>query len=330
MSALIDTMFSVRQVPWHREGIVLGDYPGSWAEARKQAGLEWDPIAEPVYRLDGVDTETFTPIYVAEQGWKRVVRSDTNATLSIRPASYEIIDHAAMGEVTEAILAEANVRYETAGSLDGGKAVWCLVKLDEPIQLPGDNSVTLPFLALTNRHDGGGGLTARATTIRIVCMNTFRAAEMEGERTGTTFSFRHTANWRDRIAEAKDAVTGARLEMRRYVELSKDLLDIRVTPAQREMFVTTFIGSPPEGTISKVVMANIEQARNAVRTILASETTEPVAHTAYGLVQAAGEYLDHIRRSRSWETKLNRTLLQPEPLKGRALRIVRELVKADA
>lgn len=330
MSALVESMFSVREVPWHREGVVLGDYPGSWAEARKQAGLLWDPIAEPVYKLDGVDTATFQPIFVPDEGWKRVVRSDNNVTLSIRPESYTIIDHAAMGEIIEAILAEPNVRYETAGSLDGGKAVWCLVRLDEPITLPGDNSVTFPFLAMTNRHDGGGGCTARATGVRIVCMNTFRASELEGERTGATFSFRHTANWRDRIAEAKDAVTGARAEMRRYVELSRELLDIRVTAAQREMFVTAFIPAPPEGIVSDRVMTNIEQARTAVRNILASETTEPVAHTAYGLVQAAGEYLDHVRKSRSWETKLNRTLLQPEPLKGRALRIVRELVSAGA
>ena len=46
---------------------------------------------------------------------------------------------------------------------------------------------------------------------------------------------------------------------------------------------------------------------------------------AYGLMQAAGEYLDHVRTARSWETRLNRTLIRPEPLKHRALSLIREL-----
>ena len=85
--------------------------------------------------------------------------------------------------------------------------------LDEPITLPGDDSPTLPYLAITNRHDGTAACALRATAVRIVCANTFRAAELEGERTGTTFSFIHKSSWRNRIDEARQAVTGARKEM---------------------------------------------------------------------------------------------------------------------
>jgi hypothetical protein len=49
---------------------------------------------------------------------------------------------------------------------------------------------------------------------------------------------------------------------------------------------------------------------------------------ASALVQAAGEYLDHVRRAHSWETRLNRTLIRPEPLKHRALALVREITAA--
>jgi hypothetical protein len=41
-------------------------------------------------------------------------------------------------------------------------------------------------------------------------------------------------------------------------------------------------------------------------------------------VQAAGEYLDHARTARTWETRLNRSLLRPEPLKHKALLLARE------
>ena len=224
-----------------------------------------------------------------------------------------------MGEIIEAVLAQPGVKWETAGVLDGGKAVWCLALLDEPITLPGMSRPTLPYLAITNRHDGTAACALRATAVRIVCANTFRAAELEGERTGTTFSFVHKSGWRNRIDEARKAVTGARAEMRRYAELASELLAIPVSPAQRELFITEFIPKPPDGLITDRVARNVDEARPALRMIFESKTTEQVAHTAYGLVQAAGEYLDHVRGARSWETRLNRTLIRPEPLKHRAL-----------
>jgi phage/plasmid-like protein (TIGR03299 family) len=327
MSAEVETMFSVREMPWHREGVILGDYPGSWAEARKSAGLEWDPIANPNYGLDGIDDDG-REIFKMDEDWKRVVRSDTGALLAVRQSSYQIIDHADMGLVVEAVLNEPNVKWETAGSLQGGRSVWCLAMLDEPIVLPGDTSLTYPYLAMTTRHDGMGAMTLRATAVRIVCANTFRAAEMEGERSKATFSFHHTKNWKDNIDQARAAVTGARREIAEYVELATELLDIPVTPRQREMFVREFIPSPPDGLISDRVMNNIETARGLLRAILASPTTEGIAHTAYGLVQAGGEYADHARLARTWESKLGRTLLNPEPLKRRALVLARAAATA--
>jgi hypothetical protein len=38
MPANIESMFSVRQMPWHREGTICDDYPGTWADARILAG----------------------------------------------------------------------------------------------------------------------------------------------------------------------------------------------------------------------------------------------------------------------------------------------------
>jgi phage/plasmid-like protein (TIGR03299 family) len=327
MPANVESMFSVRQMPWHQQGTVIQDYPGNWAEARKFAGLDWDPITSPVYNVTGINgdgTEHHEPI----ADWKCICRSDTGDVLSVNRDTYTLIDHGEMGEIVEAVLAQPNVRWETAGVLDKGRSVWCLAMLDEPIELPGDISVTLPYLAITNRHDGTGACALRATAVRIVCANTFRAAELEGERTGTTFSFVHKSGWRNRIDEARQAVTGARTEMTRYAELARELLGIPINPRQRELFVTQFIPMPPQGLITDRVARNVEEARNAVRLLFHSTTNEQIAGTAYGLVQAAGEYLDHVRRAHSWETRLNRTLIRPEPLKHRALALVREISAA--
>jgi phage/plasmid-like protein (TIGR03299 family) len=327
MPANVESMFSVREMPWHREGIILADYPGDWDEARKLAGLDWDPVTAGVYAFTGVNPDGTTH-YEPIDGWKCITRSDTGAVLSINRDTYTVIDHSEMGEIVEAVLAQDNVKWETAGVLDSGRSVWCLALLDEPITLPGDASPTLPYLAITNRHDGTGACALRATAVRIVCANTFRAAELEGERTGTTFSFIHKSSWRHRIDEARQAVTGARNEMRRYSELAAELLAIPINRAQRELFITEFIPMPPQGLITDRVARNVEEARKALRLLFDSPTNEQIAGTAYGLVQAAGEYLDHVRTARSWETKLNRTLIRPEPLKHRALSLVREITAA--
>jgi phage/plasmid-like protein (TIGR03299 family) len=324
MPANIESMFSVRQMPWHHEGIILEDYPGDWDTARKLAGLDWDPITTEVYALTDLNVDG-TPHYEPIDGWKCIARSDNGAVLSLNRDTYTVISHGEMGEIVEAVLAQTNVQWETAGVLDGGRSVWCLALLDEPITLPGDASPTLPYLAITNRHDGTGACALRATAVRIVCANTFRAAELEGERTGTTFSFIHKSSWRNRIEEARQAVTGARAEMRRYTELAAELLGISVTPQQRELFIRQFIPMPPAGLVTDRVARNVEEARKALRLLFDSATNQQIAGTGYGLVQAAGEYLDHVRTARSWETRLNRTLIRPEPLKHRALSLVREI-----
>ena len=65
MPANIESMFSVRQMPWHREGTILDEYPGSWADARTLAGLDWDPVTASVYAVTGLNpdgTEHYEPI----------------------------------------------------------------------------------------------------------------------------------------------------------------------------------------------------------------------------------------------------------------------------
>ena len=139
MPANVESMFSVRQMPWHREGTLLADYPGSWDEARRLAGLDWDPVSGEVYAFTGLNADG-TEHYEAIDGWKSITRSDTGAVLSINRDSYTVIDHGEMGEIIEAVLAQPNIHWETAGVLDGGRAVWCLALLDEPVELPGDES----------------------------------------------------------------------------------------------------------------------------------------------------------------------------------------------
>lgn len=341
MNHYFESGFSVRQPMWHGLGNVPSDYPGSWDEARHLAGLDFEPIKVPTYEYRGIDcagnvahapADGVIGDYFEDEDRQRVVRSDTGATLAIANGTYELISHAEMGSVVEAILDQPNVKYETAGVLEGGRAVWALALLDEPVQLSGrcaeDVSLTLPYVALLNRHDGGAAFRVASTSVRIVCANTWRASEIEAEQTGTGYSFRHTRNWRDKIDEAREVITGVRRDFRAYCETATELLGIHISPAQSDLFISEFIPMPPDGLISQRTRANVETARTSMRRILRSATTQPVAHTAFGLVQAAGEYLDHVRRFRTAETKMNRSLLTAEPMKAKAVRLAREVANA--
>jgi phage/plasmid-like protein (TIGR03299 family) len=206
--------------------------------------------------------------------------------------------------------------------------VWALARLDEPWSAPGDPSLTYPYVAFLNRHDGRASAKSVNTTYRVVCANTFGAADAEGKETGREYNFRHTKNVMDRIEEAKQALRGLRDDTLAWRELATHLALMPVTAGQRELFVTEFIPMPPEGLISDRVVANVEEARDQIRAILGGKTCEGISYTAYGLVQAAGEYLDHIRRYRNRDTHITRTLLKPEPLKAKAVQLAREVIGA--
>lgn len=343
----IQSMFSVRQNAWHDpQGRFTRDrYPTSIAEARQWAGQDWEPVeAQGFERIKVDDSASFgygdqdvvvdladgRYIFRPIAGEKRIVRSDTGAHLRTVLGTYELIGNGVMWEVIEAVCDEPNVKFETGGVIDGGRLVWALARLDEPWSPPGDPSLTYPYVAFLNRHDGRASAKTVNTTYRVVCANTFGAADAEGRETGREYNFRHTKNVMDRIEEAKQALRGLRDDTAAWRELATQLALLPVTPGQRELFVTQFVPMPPEGLISDRVVANVEEARAQIRAILDGRTCEGIGYTAYGLVQAAGEYLDHVRRYRSHATHLTRTLLKPEPLKAKAVQLAREVVDAAA
>jgi hypothetical protein len=79
------------------------------------------------------------------------------------------------------------------------------------------------------------------------------------------------------------------------------------------------------------VAKNITEARNAIQGVLDSPSVlgTGVRGTAYGLVQASGEYLDHVLVARTWESKMNRSLLRAEPLKAKAAQLARMVASAS-
>lgn len=326
MAHNFDSGFFVRQPAWHGLGTVLEEAPASWDDARKASGLDWDPIQQPVYakRLQmNADTNEPEEIYVPADGWNEIVRSDTYDRLAISMDSLALITNTDMGHIADAILAEDKYTINTMGSLAGGQRVWALFELGDPIEINGDPSATRRYMALMNSHDGHGSCRAIATNVRIVCQNTWHAAEVHAEADEAVYTFRHTKNWKSRVdqiaAEARQAIAGAQRQIELYRETAEHMILAKVTKAQERKFLTDFIyPSANDHELSKIAATNVRVAREKLTEVYKSVTCEGIRGTAYGLMQAGGEYADHIRPFRNVDSYAGRSLEKTQELKKRA------------
>lgn len=327
MADYFESGFCVRERSWHGKELLLAEAPKDWDEARMAAGLLWEPRLTPLYR------KTDEGEYVEAEGAKLVERDDTGKALGVVSSQFELISHAEMGTILETILAEPNVSFDTAGSVREGRMVYATVLLDEPYQIKGDVDgfgdavLTLPYFALLNSHDGSGACKGLYTQVRVVCANTVQAADMDGDRHGAQFVLRHTTGVKSRIEEARDVIAGARVEALRWKGIAEALSLVKVTPEQEIQFLSEFIPEPPAGITSDRVRENVARDRGRfLHTLRDSATNSAQAGTALGLVNASVEYLDHVRGFQNRQTYMGRQILHAEPLKAKALKLVRELV----
>ena len=320
MAHMFESGFTVREPAWHGLATVLPDYPGR-EEAIRIAGQDWTLEERPIQFGLGIDAAyssyDATPIPVED--WKALVRDDTQALVSVVRGSYTPIQNEKLWDIIEAMLGEQNVRYETAGVLRGGALVWVLARIDEPNVVLGDNSEIYPYALVSTGHDGSHPCAASAVSIRVVCWNTFQAAQAESGRSGRSFTFRHTKNVMDRIEDAKAALGLIRHQHEEFIHLANELATMPVSRDGMNDFVLRFIPEPRADVISDRVRTNIENARQQLRELIDLSPTIPDAHrrTAYGLFSAGVEYLDWTRKVNKEEVRFTRSMLDTTKTKLR-------------
>lgn len=296
-----DNLFSVRESMWHNLGTVLTEYPTR--DEVQSLVFPWEPIAEPIYRAmpivtDEGDLETK---YEVIEGKVEQRRSDNGAHLGVTSTSFTTVTNAEMLDVADALqnVPAGDVLYETGGSLEGGAHVWLMLRLAEPLVIKGDpHGAVLPFYMLQNKHNATGAFKGSATQVRAVCKNTIRAADLDSEQRGTEFTFHHTKNIADRIAEARDALAGWRESVEAYRLLAEHMVALPVSKQAELDFLDRFIPAPPSAATSERVKTNIETARGQWMECYKSVTCEGITGTAWGLLQASSEWSEHIRRAK--------------------------------
>lgn len=168
MAANVESMFYVRETPWHGLGTKVQEAPTS-KDALILAGLDWSVVQEPVY----------TGQNELVQGYKANVRDSDRKVLGVVTDRYKIVQNGEAFSFTDTLLGEG-VRYETAGSLQGGKSVWLLAHLPHEYIISGER--ISPYLLFSNTHDGSGAVKVAITPIRVVCCNTLNLEEYVARR----------------------------------------------------------------------------------------------------------------------------------------------------
>lgn len=186
MSANVETMFYVREVPWHGLGTRVQEAPTS-AEALSLAGLNWNVIQKAIETEDGI------PI----MGFKANIRDLDERVLGVVTDRYKVVQNSDAFSFTDELLGEG-VAYETAGSLQDGRRTWLLAKLPQRYIISGDEIT--PYLVFMNSHDGTGAIKAAMTPIRVVCQNTLNLALSTAKRYWST---NHTGNIQGKMEDAR-------------------------------------------------------------------------------------------------------------------------------
>jgi phage/plasmid-like protein (TIGR03299 family) len=329
-----DTVISVRDAGWHGLADVLPDYVSP--EDARQKAFPWEPVTTPLYRAVPVINAdgSLSTTYEQVKGTVGIERSDTGEFFGAVGEDFVTVSNKTLTEVAEAVegIAAGEVRVETAGSLKGGRKVWMLLRLNEPLTVKGDpNGTTIPYFALQNGHDGSGSFRGQALFTRIICDNTAQAADLEARKHGTEFTFRHTSGITNRIEEAKAAIAGWRQSIEQWNVLTEQMMDIAITPAQAVAFRDQFIPMPVStSTVSPRVINNIENARTEFDAIMGGITMADISGTAYGLVQAAIEFQQHVRGVRAAgdlakaESRFKRAYLDRDALTTVAVKMAQE------
>ena len=162
-------MAFVGETPWHGLGqeLTQGASIEEWLVA---AGMEWRIQRSKVRYHFGHGAEEF-----ATWDDKHVLfRSDNKLPLGLVSPTYKPVQPREVVEFFRDLVANAGYQLHTAGTIHGGRKMWALAKVAEGAIGKGDKIGG--FLLLSTACDGTMETEARFTTVRVVCNNTLTMA----------------------------------------------------------------------------------------------------------------------------------------------------------
>lgn len=306
MSANVESMFYVREVPWHGLGKKVLEAPSS-KDALIAADLNWEVVQEPIF------TETKELI----EGYKANVRNSDRQILGIVTDRYKVIQNDEAFAFTDALLGEG-VRYETAGSLQGGRKVWLLAHMPREYIISGEH--ISPYLLFSNTHDGSGAIKVALTPIRVVCNNTLNLALSTAKR---SWSMIHTGDIKGKMEEAKNTLLLAEKYMGSLGKEFERLRMKQMTDKQIMEYIELLL--PLEENATSQQAKNISRLRDDMkRRYFDAPDLQDVGKNAYRFVNAVSDFATHaepLRKTANYKENLFTRTVEGNPLIDKAYQI---------
>ncbi len=313
-----DTMFSVRETPWHGLGAVLDKPPATVAEAIEASGLGWSVAKEPIAvdRGEKPAADWWVPRCEEIPGFYATVRQDTREVLGIVGERYRLVqNHEAFTFIDQ--LLGSSINFETAGSLHGGRRVWVLATLPDHVEVGGDD--VRPYVLLMNSHDGSTAVIAATTPIRVVCQNTLNWGLANARQ---KFSIRHTEAVTQRVHEARRVLDLSINYYEQFKRFGDQLASERCTERQLRTVLDELYPSGTSDSASDRTRRSRQQTKDRIAELfLCGDTQGNAPGSKWAAVNAIVEYGDWLRPLRSSGQRFARAL-DDGPEKTRALQLV--------
>lgn len=295
MVAAVETMAYVGEVPWHglgkqvEEGISVEDMT-------IQAGLDWTVSKRPVmYRdLDGITHLPFKDRFV-------LARDTDDRPMSVVSGKYKPVQPKEIMEFYRDLTQLGGFKLETAGSLSDGKRIWALARTGDAADLLGHDRVE-EFMLLATSYDGTFATLAQFTDIRVVCQNTLAAAMRDYE---TRITIPHLREFNADEVKNKMGIHKDAWEARRKVMelLAKTKVDVAKAS---EVIYKIFEAVQEPVTAGGIVLKNHADSTIKLFSGLGmGSDLESANDTAWGVVCSITEYVDHWKRARGQNGRLN-------------------------
>ena len=309
MSANVETMFYVREKPWHGLGVRVEEAPTS-ADALICAGLNWEVLQKNVYTEDG----SFIT------GYKVNIRSSDDAQLGIVSDRYKVVQNEDAFRFTDNLLGEG-VTYETAGALQGGRKVWMLAKMPQKYAIGRDEIA--PYMVVMNSHDGSSGIKVAMTPVRVVCQNTLNLALNTAKRSWTT---KHTENVMNRVHEARETLMLAEAYMAGLGREIDALSRIKLTDKKVMDFMQEFF--PVTEDMSEVIKKNnLRLLEDMKQRYWEAPDLADIGKNGYRFINAVSDFATHadpLRKTRNYNENLFLRTIEGNPMIDKAYKMVLE------
>jgi len=323
---------SFREPAWHGLGTVFNEEV-STRQMLELANLhDWNVRLEEVVIPDGFASDK-TYNYVARTN--PFDRSQTDI-LGVVGERYRILQNEELFDFGDALL-DGGGRWETAGSIKGGRQVFGSLALERETVLDptGVSDKVNTYLLVNTSHDGSIAIQASVTPVRVVCANTLNLAlgGGVGRNRGIkqSFKIRHTQTAQGKIQAAREALGLANVYMDEFDKLAQEMIQQTVTNDQFVKMIELAYPKPEEN--KKGAEAKWQNKVDLLEYIYTGPYNDTIAGTAWGALNALTERMDWHRQGRKGS---NEAVLAGasgfDPMvnaeKNRLLQVVKQVVAA--